>query len=131
MSIDSSDRRYERGLETRREVLGSDYVDRALERVTPFTEPIQALVTEYCWGAVWTREGLDRRTRSLINLGMLAALNRPQELGAHVRGALNNGCSEEEIRETLLQAAIYCGMPAGLDSFRVAERAIADFRQAD
>jgi 4-carboxymuconolactone decarboxylase len=128
MTTGSSDGRYERGLATRREVMGSEYVDEALERMTPFTEPIQELVTEYCWGAVWTREGLDRRTRSLINLGMLAALNRPHELGAHVRGALNNGCTEEEIRETLIQAAVYCGMPAGLDSFRVAEQAIADAR---
>lgn len=123
-----SDGRYERGLATRREVLGAEYVDRALGQVTPFTKPIQDLVTEYCWGAIWTRDGLDRRTRSLINLGMLAALNRPHELGAHVRGALNNGCTEDEIRETLLQAAIYCGMPAGLDSFRVAERVIAEVR---
>ncbi len=124
----SSDGRYERGLATRRDVLGSEYVDRALERATPFTEPMQELVTEYCWGAVWTREGLDRRTRSLLNLGMLTALNRPQELAAHVRGAVNNGCTEEEIRETLLQAAIYCGVPAALDAFRVAEQALRDLR---
>jgi 4-carboxymuconolactone decarboxylase len=116
--------RYERGLETRREVLGADYVDSALARATPFTQPLQELVTEYCWGAVWTRPGLERRTRSLLNLAMLTALNRPHELAGHVRGAVNNGCSEEEIRETLLQAAIYCGLPAALDAFRVAEQVL-------
>jgi 4-carboxymuconolactone decarboxylase len=89
---------------------------------------MQELVTEYCWGAVWTREGLDRRTRSLLNLGMLTALGKSQELGAHVRGALTNGCTETEIQETLLQAAVYCGVPAGLEAFRVAERAIEESR---
>jgi len=115
---------FERGLATRREVLGAEYVDRALARVTPFTEPIQRLVTEYCWGDVWSREGLDRKTRSLLNLGMLTALNRSTELGTHVRGAVNNGCTPEEICEALLQAAIYCGVPAALESFRVAERVL-------
>ena len=86
-----SDSRYETGLQTRREVLGREYVDRALESATEFTEPIQQLVTEYCWGAVWSRDGIDRKTRSLLNLGMLTALNRPHELAAHVRGAVNNG----------------------------------------
>ena len=116
--------RYEDGLRVRREVLGSEYVDRALENATEFTEPVQQLVTEYCWGAVWTRDGIDRKTRSLLNVGMLTALNRPHELAAHVRGALNNGCSAVEIREVLLQAAVYCGLPAALDSFRVAERTL-------
>jgi 4-carboxymuconolactone decarboxylase len=116
--------RYERGLATRREVLGADYVDRAIANATEFSAPLQELVTEYCWGAVWTREGIDRRTRSLLNLAMLTALNRPHELAGHVRGAINNGCSEEEIRETLLQAAVYCGLPAALDAFRVAEKAL-------
>jgi 4-carboxymuconolactone decarboxylase len=119
-----SEDRYERGLETRRAVLGREHVDRSLEQASPFMRPMQELVTEYCWGAVWNREGLDRRTRSLLNVAMLTALDRPQELGAHVRGALTNGCSKEEIQETLLQAAVYCGMPAGLDAFRVAERAL-------
>lgn len=118
--------RYERGLATRREVLGAEYVDRALQGVTPFTQPLQELVTEYCWGAVWTRPGLERRTRSLLNLAMLTALNRPHELGAHVRGAVRNGCTEEEVRETLLQAAIYCGLPAALDAFRVADRVLEE-----
>jgi 4-carboxymuconolactone decarboxylase len=116
--------RYERGLATRREVLGAEYVDRALGQATDFTRPLQELVTEYCWGAVWTREDLDRRTRSLLNLAMLTALNRPHELAGHVRGAVNNGCTEAEIRETLLQAAVYCGLPASLDAFRVAERVL-------
>ena len=113
--------RYDEGLRTRKEVLGEEYVDRALGNVTEFTEPIQQLVTEYCWGAVWTRPGLDRRTRSLINLGMLTALGRMHEFRAHVRGAINNGCTTEEIRETLLQATVYCGAPAGLESFREAQ----------
>jgi len=120
------DSRYEQGLRTRREVLGSEYVDRALEGVTEFTEPIQKLVTEYCWGAVWTRDGIDRKTRSLLNLGMLTAMNRQHELAAHVRGAVNNGCSPVEIREVLLQAAIYCGLPAALDAFRTAEKVLDD-----
>ena len=122
--------RFEQGLQVRREVLGSDYVDRALANATEFTEPIQRLVTEYCWGAVWSREGIERKTRSLLNIGMLTALNRPHELGAHVRGAINNGCSSVEIREVLLQAAIYCGLPAALDSFRVAEK-VLDEHAAD
>jgi 4-carboxymuconolactone decarboxylase len=116
--------RYERGLATRREVLGAEYVDRALGQATEFTLPLQKLVTEYCWGEIWTREDLDRRTRSLLNLAMLTAMNRPHELAGHVRGAVNNGCTEAEIRETLLQAAVYCGLPAALDAFRVAERVL-------
>jgi 4-carboxymuconolactone decarboxylase len=124
----ASDSRYELGLATRREVLGDEYVDRALAGVTPFTQPMQELVTEFCWGAVWTRPGLERKTRSLLNVAMLAALNRPHELAGHVRGALRNGCSEEEIRETLLQAAVYCGMPAGIDSFRVAAAVLEEER---
>lgn len=127
---DHPDGRYERGLATRREVLGAEHVDRALEGASPFSEPMQRLVTEYCWGAVWTRSELDRRTRSLLNLGMLTALNRMHELGAHVRGAVNNGCTEAEIRETLLQTAVYCGVPAALESFRVAERVLDELRAA-
>ena len=120
--------RFNEGLEVRRAVLGAEHVDRSLEQASPFARPMQELVTEYCWGAVWTREGLDRRTRSLLNLGMLTALGKSQELGAHVRGALTNGCTETEIQETLLQAAVYCGVPAGLEAFRVAERAIEESR---
>jgi 4-carboxymuconolactone decarboxylase len=87
---------------------------------------MQELVTEYCWGAVWSRDALDRRTRSLVNLAMLTTLNRSHELAVHVRGAITNGCTTEEIRETLLQAAVYCGMPAGLESFRVAESTLRE-----
>ena len=117
---------YDRGLETRREVLGADYVQRALDNATEFTAPIQELVTEYCWGAVWTRDGIDRRTRSIVNIAMLTAMNRQHELAAHVRGALRNGCTPVEIREVLLQAAVYCGMPAALDAFRTAGAAIEE-----
>ena len=113
--------RYEDGLAVRRAVLGDDYVDRSLAGATPFTQPLQELVTEFCWGGVWTREGLERKTRSLINLGILTALNRPKELETHVRGAVTNGCSEVEIREALLQTAPYCGVPAAIDAFRIAQ----------
>jgi len=124
--VSTEDSRYERGLEVRREVLGSDHVARSLENATPFTEPVQKLVTEYCWGEIWSRPGLDRRARSLVNLSMITALNRNHELGLHVRGALNNGLTRDEIREVLLQTAIYCGVPAALESFRVAEAMMAD-----
>jgi 4-carboxymuconolactone decarboxylase len=120
--------RFDEGLAIRREVLGTEYVDAALERATPFAKPLQELVTEYCWGSIWSRPGLERKTRSLINLAMLTALNRPHELGGHVRGALRNGCSEEEIQEVLLQAAVYCGLPAALDAFRVAEKVLEEER---
>jgi len=112
---------YERGMEVRRAVLGDAYVDRSLQGGTEFRKPMQDLVTEFCWGAIWSRDGLDRRTRSLVNIGMLTALNRSTELAAHIRGALNNGATKAEIQEVLLQTAVYCGMPAGLESFRVAE----------
>jgi len=118
--------RYDRGLETRREVLGADYVQRALDNATEFTTPIQELVTEYCWGAVWTRDGIDRKTRSIVNIAMLTAMNRQHELAAHVRGALRNGCTPVEIREVLLQAAVYCGLPAALDAFRTAAAVIEE-----
>ena len=117
---------YERGLTNRREVLGAEYVDRSLANADDFTRPFQDLVTEYCWGAIWDRPGLDRRTRSLLNLAMLTALNRPHEVRLHVRGALNNGVSRDEIREVLLQTAVYCGVPAALDSFRVAREVFAE-----
>lgn len=113
--------RYEEGLEVRRAVLGKEYVDKATAGADEFSRPFQELVTEYCWGTIWTRPGLPRKTRSLINLAMLTALNRPHEVKLHLRGALNNGCSKEEILEVLLQATIYCGVPAGVDSFRVAK----------
>ena len=119
--MSNDDGRYARGLATRREVLGDEHVDRSLRNATEFSSAAQELVTEYCWGAVWTRPGLDRRTRSLLNLAMLTALGRMHEFRAHVRGAVNNGCTTEEIRETLLQATVYCGAPAGLESFREAQ----------
>lgn len=116
-----SDDIYEKGLAIRRAVVGSAYVDKSLAEADDFTRPLQDLVTKYCWGEVWSRPDISRRDRSLINLAMIAALNRPHELKLHVRGALNNGLTREEIREVLLQVAIYAGVPAALDSFRVAK----------
>ncbi len=111
---------FDQGLKTRREVLGADYVDAALASADDFNRPLQEFITQYAWGDVWNRPGLDRRTRSLINLAMLTALNRPHELRIHVKGALRNGVTKDEIREVLLQTAIYCGVPAAMDSFRTA-----------
>lgn len=122
----SDSTRLEAGMEVRREVLGAEHVERSMENATAFGRPIQEFVTEYCWGAVWARPGLDRRTRSLINLAMLTALNRRHELTIHLRGALNNGVTPEEITETLLQATVYCGVPAGMDAFRTAETVLAE-----
>lgn len=121
---------YEAGLQMRRDVLGAAHVDRSLGQVTEFSRPIQELVTEYCWGAVWTRPGLDRRTRSLLNLAMLSALNRGHELGVHVRGAIRNGVTPEEIQEALMQVAIYVGVPASLESFRIAEAKLEEMKTA-
>lgn len=116
---------YDKGLKIRYEVAGPTYVDAALAGgSSDFARPMQELVTESCWGSVWSRPGLERKQRSLLNIAMLCALNRGPELTAHVRGAINNGASEVEIRETLLQAAIYCGMPAGIEGFKVAEKVI-------
>jgi len=111
---------FDRGLEVRRAVLGAEYVDKAIAGADDFTRPMQELVTQYCWGEIWTRPGLDRRTRSIINLAMLTALNRPHEIKLHVRGALNNGLTKQDIAEVFLQTAIYCGVPAAIDAFRVA-----------
>lgn len=111
---------FEKGLKTRREVLGSEYVDKSIASADAFNRPMQELVTQYCWGEIWNRPGLDRRTRSLLNLGMLTVMNRPHELKLHVRGALTNGVTKEEITEVFLHAAIYAGVPAAIDSFRVA-----------
>ena len=122
---------YDTGLEIRRAVLGNDYVDRALARADDFNRPLQDLVTEYCWGAVWGRDGLSRRDRSMINLAMISILNRGHELKAHVRGALTNGVTKEEISEVLLQVAIYGGVPAAVDSFRLANEAFAEMEAAD
>ena len=117
---------FEKGLKIRTEVLGETYVQKALASMDDFNQPLQELVTEYCWGKVWGREGLTRVERSLINLGMISALNRPHELKAHIRGALNNGVTREQIREVLLQVAIYVGVPAAVDSFRLAREAFAE-----
>lgn len=121
---------YDRGLEIRKAVLGEEYVTRALARSDDFNKPLQDLVTEYCWGAVWGREGLSRRDRSMINLAMISILNRGHELKAHVRGALTNGLTKEEIGEVLLQVAIYGGVPAAVDSFRLANEAFAEIDAA-
>jgi 4-carboxymuconolactone decarboxylase len=112
---------FETGLKIRREVLGADYVDKAIASADDFNRPLQELVTQYCWGEIWGRPGLDRRTRSIINLAMISALNRPHEVKMHVKGALNNGLTKDEIKEVFLQVAIYCGVPAGVDSFRLAK----------
>jgi 4-carboxymuconolactone decarboxylase len=117
---------YEQGLRTRREVLGADYVDRAVAQADDFNRPLQEYVTQYCWGDIWNRPGLDRRTRSLLNLAMLTALNRPHELKLHIQGALRNGVTREEIREVFLQAGMYCGVPAAVDSFRCAREVFKD-----
>lgn len=111
---------FDRGLQTRREVLGDEYVDHSINTADDFNLPLQEMVTQYAWGDVWNRPGLDRRTRSLLNLAMLTALNRPHELKLHLEGAIRNGVTKDEIREVFLQAAIYCGMPAAVDSVRSA-----------
>ena len=121
---------YERGLALRKEVLGEDYVARSFANADEFSRPMQELSTEYCWGNVWSRDGLSRRDRSLLNIGMISALNRPHELKLHVKAALTNGLSRDEIREALLQVAIYCGVPAGLDSTRIAREAFAEIDAA-
>ncbi len=120
--------KFDEGLAVRKSVLGAEFVDKAIGAADDFNRPLQELVTEYCWGAVWTREGLSRRDRSLLNLAMLTALNRPHELKMHVQGALRNGVTREEIREVLLQTTIYAGVPAGVDAFRVAREALAEFK---
>ena len=110
----------ERGLEVRKAVLGEEYVAASMKRMDDFNGPLQQLVVEYCWGAIWTRPGLDRKTRSLINLAMLTTLNSGHDFKLHVQGALNNGVSQNEIMETLLQATVYAGVPAGVEAFRLA-----------
>ncbi|MDP3846339.1 MAG: carboxymuconolactone decarboxylase family protein [Pseudomonas sp.] len=121
---------HEQGLEMRRQVMGDAFVDRALGNASEFTQPLQDFVNEHAWGSVWTRGGLPLKTRSLITLAALTALKCPQELKGHIRGALNNGCSMEEIRETLLHCAVYAGVPAAVDAFRAAQEAL-DAWQAD
>ena len=121
---------YDRGLAIRKSVLGEEYVNRALANKDEFTGPLQDLVTEYCWGAVWGREELSKRDRSLLNIAMISILNRPHELKIHVKGALVNGLSRDEIREALLQVAIYGGVPCAVDSFRIAKEAFAELDAA-
>lgn len=116
---------FEKGLKVRKEVLGEEYVNKAIANVNDFNEDLQQIVTRYCWGEIWNRPGLSRRDRSIINLAMISALNRPHELRLHLRGALNNGLTKDEIREVLLQMMIYCGVPAGVDSFRAAQEVFA------
>lgn len=120
---------FEAGLAVRKAVLGAEFVENAINSADDFNRPLQELVTEYCWGACWTREGLSRKTRSMLNLAMLTALNRPHELKLHVKGALRNGVTKEEIREVLLQTAIYCGVPAAVDAFRTAREAIHEMEK--
>jgi 4-carboxymuconolactone decarboxylase len=117
---------YEDGMKVRREVLGDEHVDRAVEAMTPFTEPFQDYITRCAWGGVWTRDGLDRRTRSAITLAVLTALGREDELALHVRAARRNGLSEEEIAEVLLHTGVYAGVPAANSAFKVAKRVLAE-----
>ncbi|MEV6322883.1 carboxymuconolactone decarboxylase family protein [Nocardia sp. NPDC051787] len=132
MTVDNADAHsssgstLEAGISTRRSVLGAQHVDRSLANASKFSRPMQELVTEYCWGAVWSRPGLSRRDRSLLNIAMLTALNRSHELKLHVRGALNNGVTPVELREVLLQACIYCGVPAGMEAFRSTEEVLIE-----
>jgi 4-carboxymuconolactone decarboxylase len=117
---------YDAGLAARKKVVGEELVEKMLADTDDFSKPMQDFVTEYCWGAVWTRPGIDLRSRSILNIGMLAAANRPDELAGHIKGAINNGLSKQEIQELLLQVSIYLGMPAGLGAFRVARRVFED-----
>ena len=117
---------FQRGLEIRKAVLGKEYVEKSLAGADDFSRPMQELATEYCWGYVWGREELPRKTRSMLNLAMISALNRPHELKMHVKGALTNGVTREEIREVFFAVAVYCGVPAGVDSFRVAREVFAE-----
>ena len=118
--METMDDLFERGLALRREVLGAEYVDKSLQSANEFMMAFQRITTEWCWGYAWTRPGLDKKTRSLLNLAMLTALNRSPEIKLHVRGALNNGVTVDEIKETLIHATIYCRIPAGLDAFKAA-----------
>ena len=124
MSTDSA--MWEKGLKLRREVLGADYVDNSVANANDFTQAFQEITTEWCWGYAWSRPGLDKKTRSMLNLAMLTALNRAPELKLHVRGAITNGVSVDEIKEILVQATIYCGVPAGLDAFKAANEVLKE-----
>jgi len=126
MEHSMQDEQYQKGLATRREVMGDAFVDRALVGTTPFTQPIQDHISRAAWGDVWQRPGLDRKTRSLVTMAMLTALGKQHELKGHVRGALNNGATVEEIQEVLLHAAIYCGIPTSVEAFRTAAEVVGD-----
>ena len=121
---------FDKGLRTRALVLGQEYVDRAVKTADDFNRPFQDLVTEYCWGAVWGRDELPRKTRSMITVAMIAVLNRPHELRTHIHAALTNGVTRDELREILMQVAIYAGVPAAVDSFRIAREAFAETDQS-
>lgn len=121
---------FEKGLAIRKSVLGAEFVEKSIAAADDFNMPMQELVTEYCWGAVWGREGLPKKTRSMLNLAMIATLNRPNELKMHIKGALGNGVTKDEIREIFMQVAIYAGVPAGVDSFRLAREAFAELEAA-
>lgn len=112
---------FDKGLEIRKSVLGEEFVNKSIDGADEFNMPMQELVTEYCWGKVWGRDGIEKKTRSLLNLAMISALNRPHELRMHIKGAMKNGVTKDEIKEVFLQVAIYCGVPAGVDSFRIAK----------
>jgi len=122
--------KFEKGLALRKQVLGAEYVEKSMASADSFSMPMQELSTEYCWGHVWTRPGLELRERSLINIAMISALNRPHELKLHVKAALNNGLTRDQIREVILQVAVYCGVPAGIDSTRIAREAFAEIDAA-
>ena len=122
--------KFKKGLEIRKSVLGAEYVENSIQNATDFNMPLQQLVTEYCWGDVWARPGLDKKTRSMLNLAMLTALNRPHELKLHLNGALRNGVTKEEISEIFLQTAIYCGVPAAVDSFRTANQVFDELEKS-
>jgi 4-carboxymuconolactone decarboxylase len=126
-----NDELFKRGLEIRKSVLGAEFVEKSIATADDFNMPLQRLVTEYCWGAIWGREELPKKTRSMLNLAMLCALNRPHELKMHIGGALRNGVTKTEIREVLLQVGIYCGVPAAVDAFRVARETFAELERAE
>ena len=119
----------EAGLKARREVLGDEYVDRSMKNADEFNKPFQEIVSEYCWGLCWTDETLSRRERSILNLGMIAALGKPHEFELHLRGALRNGLTKEEIRAVMIQIAVYCGIPAGVDCFRIAKQVLGETKK--
>jgi 4-carboxymuconolactone decarboxylase len=122
----SEENLFDKGLKIRKEVLGEDYVNKSIAGADEFSRTMAEWSTEFCWGALWSRPGVDRRTRSIVNLAMIAAINRPHELKLHVKGALKNGLTKAEIKEIFLQVAVYCGVPAGIDSFRIAREAFKE-----